>query len=189
MPDQLLEAVITLEECEIGNDSITLRDTNNVRYSFWKNKKDGTETKAWEAFKPYALEPRGKNFSIKYKETPNEKNPQYPYRNIMILNITNNAPQAPISTPQAVSGQSTTPAQTTRLTGNSGANNDTLQSILHTLGEMKMQLAFLVGKKEAADAETTHDEMDAEYKGITTDELDKIAKDLDSNVKVEDIPF
>lgn len=79
--DELLKATIKVEQITVGENRIVVM-ANGKSFSFFKTKKDGNETVAYETFKELDIQ-AGDAVNISYDETEQKKDGKtYRYKNI-----------------------------------------------------------------------------------------------------------
>jgi len=106
----LINKVIRVESVEsaptkTGKQKLKVKDENNLTYQIWQLKQDGTETMAWQNFKPQALDAVGKTYNISFGESQGDFNGKaITYRSIVKIEHTDTAPQPMQSTPQPMQG-------------------------------------------------------------------------------------
>lgn len=98
-----LQKNITISSVEDKGIQLKIKDEQGKTYSFFKTKKDGSQTQAFEQFKYYKV---GDRTGISYKEVPftGKDGQNVTMKNIMgfmpILPETNEQPARPMATPQ-----------------------------------------------------------------------------------------
>jgi hypothetical protein len=85
MESELIKKVIQITDVSLEERKISVFDENKKKYSIWRTKKDGTPTKAIQAFEPYAMQATGKSFEIMHDEKPVPDNANAFYRTIMTI--------------------------------------------------------------------------------------------------------
>lgn len=85
MSEQLINGIITVKEVGLETKRLKVVDITGKVYSIWRNKQDGTETKAYQFFSPIALQAQGKSFEIGYDERPNPQNAGTFFRSIKVI--------------------------------------------------------------------------------------------------------
>lgn len=82
--------IVSTEKSTLDNGSVLFKvyDQDDVVYSFFKNKTDGTESKAYTVFKKLGVEPEGKEVNIAYAEVEKEYDGKNRvFRNIRFIDI------------------------------------------------------------------------------------------------------
>lgn len=102
--DELLQATITIDEVGLEDKRLKVVAGGKV-YSIWRTKKDGSQTKAYTDFSPFALQAQGKQWTIQYDEKPNPQNAGTFYRTIYTIQPSTGAPVQTSQASQTISGK------------------------------------------------------------------------------------
>ena len=109
--------------------------SNKIRYSFFKNKQDGNETKAYGQFKQFGFK-SGDVVSAEVKETPGEyQGKKVTYRNIMFFETVND------TTPVVRNTPSSTPSGDVALAKQVSGLVSKINALENRIGELELKLA------------------------------------------------
>jgi hypothetical protein len=96
----MLNKTIRICGVEDSGTQIKIIDENKFKYSFFKEKKAGGNTVAWEQFQKLKV---GDTTGIGFNDNPNPKNPALPFHNIVNFTPPNYAQQAQVAQQSAQS--------------------------------------------------------------------------------------
>lgn len=157
MNDEILNKTITIEKYESVpvNDSLKIKlTTNDGEYSFFKNKRDGNQTKAYSDFVSLGGLPA--TVEVGYKIQVNGQ-----YENKTILNI-KKATQAPNSTPKTentnVPTQTSTAPQIAQISTNTEAHELSLGMLKILQSQNATIIKLLVELKDIVSRETLEEQ-------------------------------
>jgi len=89
--NQPLKKVIKISGFEMnvfnGKNKYGIKDETGKTYGLWELKKDNTERKAYTFFKSLPNNGVGQIVQISYNETPNPKSAEYPYKDIIGMEL------------------------------------------------------------------------------------------------------
>lgn len=164
MNDEILNKTITIEKYESVpvNDSLKIKlTTNDGEYSFFKNKRDGNQTKAYSDFVSLGGLPA--TVEVGYKIQVNGQ-----YENKTILNI-KKATQAPNSAPKTENTNVPTQTSTAPTPLAPITNNDELMGMMRVLqSQLATAIKILV---EIKDTKITGDIL--QDFGVTLEEIEQ----------------
>ena len=96
--DDIKEIVAQVDGIEQKDNRISIKTQIDGKTSFMSffltKKSDGQQTVAHKAFEDLPVQ-LGNTYLVAYKEAPNDRKPEYPYKNIMNFKASTEAPQAP----------------------------------------------------------------------------------------------
>lgn len=178
--EELLTKVITIAEVGLEEKRLKITDDQGLVYSIWRTKKDGTPTKAFEAFNVFALQASGKQWDIQHDERPNPNNERAKYRTIFTI--------------RPYTGQSAQPTQTTEksVTGKDLLNMiNELKSRVLRLEEQTGVSSYQIDTKTSQNANfTASASVEAMAKDLGGEVLKSPLQEGDEGyIDVNDIPF
>ena len=96
--DDIKEIVAQVDGIEQKDNRISIKTQIGYMSFFLTKKSDGQQTVAHKAFESLPVQ-IGQTYLVAYKEAPNDRKPEYPYKNIMNFKASTEAPQAPTNSP------------------------------------------------------------------------------------------
>jgi len=83
---------VETEQTKSGKTRTKIKDENNLLFSIWHTKQDGTQSKAWTQFEPMGMNAVGKSFNIAYSVNPGDyQGKPIEYRSIVMIEETDQA--------------------------------------------------------------------------------------------------
>ena len=161
---------------EDSGTQIKITDESKTKYSFFKDKKTGGQTVAWEQFQLMKV---GDLTGIGYNDNPNPKNPAFPFHNIVNFTPPNYAYAAAKNQPVA---QTPTPALKAVPSANSYATEPKSQEFWDERGRRLALHGFINARLQNHTIKEVSEELVALL--ALEDDVNKI---LDKKIEFDDI--
>lgn len=199
----MLNKTITIQSIEIKADGrkYALKDENGDKFGFWKTKKDGTATKAYDFFVKNSVS-IGSKMEIGYKSEQKEyEGHPYEERTILAFKLpTGNAPQSPRINQEPRSYNQPIQPQTPHQKPNLHSHDDLVREINNNIQKIVRKIQEIEKDTEGLKMTLINEENEKSFEfhkntiGIVPSKISEVKKTEDGfineqGIEIKDVPF